>query len=87
MPNHASAKKSLRQNETRRMRNKSRASEMKTYIKKVEQQAAAGDLVGAQDLFKIAQAKIARSAKNGLLKPNTAARKISRLNAKVKAIA
>jgi small subunit ribosomal protein S20 len=86
MAHHASAKKAYRQTIKRAAANKSRSSEIKTFIKKVEAAVGAGDLNLAQDTFKKAQAKIMRGAKKNLFKPNTAARKISRLAKKIKAI-
>lgn len=86
MAHHASAKKALRQNVKQNAINKSRASDMKTFVKKVEAAIAAKDFNLAQDTFKVAQAKIMKSAQKNLMKFNTASRKISRLAKKVKAI-
>jgi len=86
MAHHASAKKALRQNVKNRARNKSRTSEIKTFVKKVEAAIAANDLSAAQENFKIAQAKIMRGAQKNVMKPNTASRKVSRLAHKIKAI-
>lgn len=86
MAHHASAKKAIRQNVKQNARNKSRSSDIKTFIKKVEEAVAANDSNLAKDLFKSAQAKIMRGAKNNLMKANTASRKVSRLAKKVKAI-
>ena len=86
MAHHASAKKALRQNVKNNERNKSRSSDIKTFIKKVLAAVAAKDLTLAQDIFKTAQSKIMKGAKKNLMKPNTAARKVSRLAQKVKAL-
>ena len=86
MAHHASAKKALRQSEKLNAANKSRSSEIKTYVKKVEAAIAAKNYAVAQEAFKIAQAKIMRGAQKNIMKPNTAARKVSRLALKVKAL-
>ncbi len=86
MAHHASAKKALRQTVKQTARNKSRSSDIKTFVKKVEAAIVAKDISLAQDIFKVAQAKIMKGAKKNLMKPNTASRKVSRLAKKIKAI-
>lgn len=81
MANIKSQKKRNRQNETRRMRNKSIMSDLKTSIKKVEAAAAAGE--PTDELFQEAQRKIDVAAQKGVLHTNTAARKKSRLAASI----
>jgi small subunit ribosomal protein S20 len=68
-----------RQNNTRRQRNKSVMSDLKTSIKKVQAAAAAGE--PTEELFREAQKKIDTAASKGVLHPSTAARKKSRLAA------
>jgi small subunit ribosomal protein S20 len=82
MANINSQKKRNRQNETRRGRNKSVSSDLKTSIKKVEKAAAAGE--PTDDLFRSAQKKIDKAASKGVLHKKAAARKKSRLAASVK---
>lgn len=86
MAHHASAKKALRQSEKNKLRNKSRSSDIKTFVKKVLSAVADKDLSLAQEMFKVAQSKIMKGAKKNLMKSNTAARKVSRLALKVKAL-
>lgn len=86
MAHHASAKKAIRQNIKQNANNKSRASDIKTFVKKVEEAVVAKDSTLAQDLLKSAQSKIMKGVKKNLMKPNTASRKVSRLTKKVKAI-
>ncbi len=86
MAHHASAKKALRQNLKQNARNKSRSSDIKTFIKKVEAAIADKNINLAQEFFKIAQAKIMRGAQKELFKSNTASRKVSRLAHRIKAI-
>jgi len=77
MANIKSQKKRNRQNETRRLRNKSIMSDLKTSIRKVERAAEAGE--PTDELFKVAQTKIDTAAAKGVLHPNAAARQKSRL--------
>lgn len=79
MPNIKSAKKRMIQNETRRKRNVARNTAVKTAMKKVVSAMQEKiDSAKVKELFKEAEAKIAR-AKRKIYHPNTAARKISRL--------
>ncbi len=77
MANIESQKKRNRQNEKRRMRNKSVKSDLNTAIKKVEAAAAAGE--PTEVLFQAAQKKIDVAAAKGVIHANAAARKKSRL--------
>lgn len=79
MANIKSQEKRNRQNNTRRQRNKSVMSDLKTSIKKVQAAAAAGE--PTEELFREAQKKIDTAASKGVLHPSTAARKKSRLAA------
>lgn len=79
MANIKSAKKRAQQNEERQLRNKARKSEIKTVTKKFQAALEAGQVDQAQELMKLAESKIARAKGKKVLKPNTAARKISRL--------
>lgn len=81
MANIKSQKKRNRQNETRRLRNKSIMSDLKTSIKKVETAAAAGE--PTDELYREAQKRIDVATEKGVLHPNTAARKKSRLAASI----
>ena len=86
MAHHASAKKAIRQTEKHNAMRKSRSSDIKTAIKKVEAAVADKNVNLAQEAFKAAQAKIMRGAQKNIFKPNNAARKVSGLAAKVKSI-
>lgn len=79
MAHHRSAKKRIRQTATRTARNRARTSRIKTYIKKVEQAVASGDRTAAEEAFKAAEPEIRRGVGKGVLKLNTASRRISRL--------
>lgn len=79
MPNIASAKKRMRQNETRRLRNRSRRSRLRTSLRKLDEAIEAGDMDVIQAQWKEAQALLDRTARRGVIHPNTAARKKARL--------
>ena len=86
MANTSSAKKSARKIAARTEINKSRTSRMRTFIRKVEEAIAGGDHKAAMDALKAAEPEIARAAGKGVVHANTAARKVSRLNNRVKAL-
>lgn len=86
MANHSSTQKSIRQNETRYQRNKSRMSRIRTQIKKVLGAVEAGNKEEAQSLFRVAQSELMCGVKKNILKLNTASRKVKQLAAKVKSI-
>ncbi len=86
MANTPSAKKAARKIERRTDVNKARRSRMRTFIRKVEEAVASGDQTLAAEAFKAAQPEIMRAVTKGVMKFNTAARKISRLHASVKRI-
>lgn len=86
MANTASAKKATRKIEARTAVNKSRRSRMRTFIRKVEEAIASGDQKVASEALKAAQPEIARAAQKGIVHANLAARKVSRLNHRIKAL-
>ena len=87
MANTASARKRIRQNVVRAARNQARKSRMRTFIKKVEMAIAGGDKVAASAALRAAQPEMQRAADKGVIHDNTVSRKISRLSARIKAIA
>ncbi|MFP4146472.1 MAG: 30S ribosomal protein S20 [Halorhodospira sp.] len=87
MANIASAKKRARQAEERRLRNKSRRSEMRTSMKKVLKAVKAGDHGQAQVAYRDAVRVIDRTANRGVIHKNKAARHKSRLNTRVRSLA
>lgn len=87
MANTASAQKRIRQTAVRTARNKARTSRMRTFVKKVEQAIAAGDKKGAQEALRAAQPEMQRATGKGVVHANTTARKLSRLSARIKALA
>ncbi|MGH6879386.1 MULTISPECIES: 30S ribosomal protein S20 [Hypericibacter] len=86
MAQHKSAKKRIRQTERRTAVNRARVSRVRNFIKKLETAIATGDKTAAQAAFKEAQPEIQRGVRTGVLERNTASRKLSRLNARIKAL-
>ncbi len=84
MANTKSAKKAVRKIARRTEVNKARRSRMRTFIRKVEEAIDAGDQSAAQTALRDAQPEIVRTAQKGVIHRNTAARKVSRLDARVK---
>ena len=87
MANTSSAKKATRKIEKRTAVNKARRSRMRTFIRKVEEAITGGDHTVAVEALKAAEPEIARAASKGIVHANLAARKVSRLNHRVKALA
>ncbi len=87
MANTASARKRIRQTKTRTLRNQARKSRMRTFIKKVETTIAGGDKAAAREALRQAQPEMQRAASKGVVHANTVARKLSRLAARIKALA
>lgn len=87
MANTSSAKKATRKIEKRTAVNKARRSRMRTFIRKVEEAIAGGDHGVAMEALRAAEPEIARAASKGIVHANLAARKVSRLNHRVKALA
>ncbi|MFZ4540782.1 MAG: 30S ribosomal protein S20 [Rickettsiales bacterium] len=86
MAHHKSAKKRIRQTESRTEVNRSRMSRIRTFVKKVETAIAAGSATDAQNALKSAQPEIMRGVSKGVLPLATASRKVSRLTARVKSL-
>lgn len=87
MANTKSAKKAARQAVRRTEINKSRRSALKTEVRRVEEAIASGDQSAALAAMKTAEPLLARTAQKGVLPKKTASRKVSRLTARVKAMA
>lgn len=76
MASHKSAKKRIRSNERKRIRNKSVKSEIKTKVKKT---LASKDKAEAEKLYKEAVAMLDKNSTKNVIHRNNAARKKSRL--------
>ena len=87
MANTAQSKKRARQSETRFAINKSRRSRIRTFVRKVEEAIASGNAEAALAALRAAQPELDRGVTKGVLHANTVSRKLSRLAARVKALA
>ncbi|MEM8616963.1 MAG: 30S ribosomal protein S20 [Pseudomonadota bacterium] len=87
MANTKSAKKMVRKIATRTAVNTARRSRIRTYIRRVEEAIAAGDKKAASEALRVAQPEIMRGVTKGVAHRNTASRKVSRLSARIKAMA
>jgi small subunit ribosomal protein S20 len=81
-----SAKKRIRQTEKRTLRNRSRLSRIRTFVRKVEAAVASGDPQAAEAAFKAAEPELRRGVSKGVLHKNTVSRKISRLHLRVRSL-
>ena len=87
MANTPQAKKRARQNESRFQVNKARRSRIRTFLRKAEEAIEAGDKDAAKAAVQALQPELMRGVTKGVFHKNTAARKMSRLVSRVKAIA
>jgi small subunit ribosomal protein S20 len=86
MARTTSAKKAARKMLRRTEINKARRSRLKAYVRKVEEALASGDKAAAKSALAAAEPILARSAQRGIVHKKTAARKVSRLAARLKAM-
>lgn len=86
MANHKSAIKRARQNEKRRIRNKSTKTRIKNIVKGVRFTVSEKSNEAAPDELNIAKSIIDNAAKKGVIHRKTASRKISRLSKLVNTI-
>lgn len=86
MANTPSAKKRIRRNDRRADINRARRSRIRTFLKKVEMALNEGNAKEASEALKAAQPEVMRGAAKGILHKNTAARKLSRLSSRIKAL-
>ncbi|REC57702.1 30S ribosomal protein S20 [Rhodosalinus sediminis] len=86
MANTPQARKRARQNQKRYDVNRARRSRIRTFLRKVEEAIASGDQAAAAAALRAAQPEIMRGVTKGVMHKNTAARKISRLAKRVKAL-
>ncbi|KJV55258.1 ribosomal protein S20 [Orientia chuto str. Dubai] len=84
MANHKSTKKSIRKDQKRTLINKSRKSNVRTFLKKVALAINAGDKKVASEALSAAHSRLAKGVNKGILKLNTISRKVSRLSKKIK---
>ncbi len=79
MAHSLSSKKRIRQNEKRRIVNRSRRATLKTRVRRFEEAVSEGNAEQAAGSLKDACKTLDREANRGLIHPNAAARKKSRL--------
>ena len=79
MANIKSQIKRNRQNEQRRLRNKSARSFLRTKIKRFEEALASGDAQAARDAYRVMARELDKAAGKGIVHRNKAATKKSRL--------
>ncbi|NNE57416.1 MAG: 30S ribosomal protein S20 [Hellea sp.] len=84
MANTVSAKKAVRVQARKTAVNKARRTMVRSQLRKVEDAIAAGKKDEAQAAVKLAEPAMMRAVSNGVFHKNTGARKISRLNKRVK---
>ena len=87
MAQHKSAKTRIRRNARAQAINHARLSRIRTAVKTLESAIAAGDKKAAQDAFKAVMPELMRGAAKNVLAKRTVSRKLSRLSARIKAIA
>jgi small subunit ribosomal protein S20 len=86
MANTSSAKKATRVAARRTVINKNRISRVRSSVRKVEEALASGNKAAAEAALKAAEPDLMRGAQKGVVHKNTAARKVSRLAKRVKAL-
>jgi small subunit ribosomal protein S20 len=87
MPNNAAAKKRMRQEQKRRLHNRSVKSIVKTQVTKARQAITTDvDVEIATEAVRVAVSDLDRAAKKGVIHPNNAARRKSRLMKQLNAI-
>lgn len=86
MANTPQAKKRARQNDRRLEVNKARRSRIRTHLRKVEEAIDSGDKDAATAALRAMQPELMRGVNKGVYHKNTAARKMSRLSARVKVL-
>lgn len=87
MAHSLSAKKRVRQNIRRKYLNRSRKSRLKTQIKRLVQQIAAGNAAATKEQYQQAVKMLDKIAASGTIHKKTAARKKSRLAKRLKKLA
>ena len=83
MPQIKSAQKQVRANERRQLRNKSIRSQCKTSITKAEKLIFSGELESGRGAVMVAISSLDKAAEKGIIHPNSAARRKSRLMKKL----
>ena len=86
MPNTSSAKKRMRQDAVRRLRNRATKTNLRAQVRKVRAAISEKKLDESVKEFKTLVAKLDKAAGNNVIHANAAARTKSRLSAAIKAL-
>lgn len=86
MANHKSALKRIKQTKVRTQRNRFYKTRIKNITKSVVEAIESGNKEEAQKSFVVLNKNFHKFVSKGILKKNTAARKVSRLNKRVNAL-
>lgn len=86
MANHKSAKTRINRNNKRAVINGARRSRVRTFVKKVETLINEKNKEQALEAFKVAESELMIAVRKGVYALNTAARTVSRLSKKIKAL-
>jgi small subunit ribosomal protein S20 len=84
---HKSTIRRARQAETRQARNRATLSAVKSLVKKVQTAVAEKKAEEARTSLHIATSALSKAVSKGVLKPNTASRRVSRLTKHVNSLA
>jgi len=87
MANHISAEKRAVISEKKRLVNKSKLTRTKTMVKKAEVTIKSADKAASVEALRVAESNLAKTAKAGIISKKAASRKVSRLAARIKALA
>jgi small subunit ribosomal protein S20 len=87
MPNHKSAEKRMRQNERRRLVNRSNRAKLRTSLKKLRSALSGGDAKEVTSLLPKTVSELDKAVQKGALHRNAAARHKARLTARVNQLA
>ncbi len=87
MANHKSAKNRIIRNDKRSIVTAARRNRVRTFVKKVDAAIACNNKEQALEAFKVAESEMMVAARKGIFQMNKAARTISRLSKKIKALA
>ena len=87
MANTPGAKKAIRKIDRRTEVNRARRSRVRTYVRKFEEAVASGDVKAATQAFGVAESELMRAVRKGVVHRNAGSRKVSRLAARLRALA
>ncbi len=87
MANTPGSKKAIRTIAARTAVNTARRSRLRSYVRQFEEALTTGDKAAAKTAFTKAESEVMRGVSKGVLHKNTASRKVSRLHARLKAMA